>query len=52
MKNTIAVLALSFFIFSACKKAENNNLNETETANRKAYSRFGKISDSTKLAIL
>lgn len=52
MKNTIAVLALSaFFIFSACKKAENNNLNETETAAPEKFTVDSvKISDSTKLS--
>ncbi len=52
MKNTIAVLALStFFLFSACKKAENNNLNETETAVPEKFTVDSvKISDSTKLS--
>lgn len=52
MKNTIAVLALStFFVFSACKKAENNNLNETETAVPEKFTVDSvKISDSTKLS--
>lgn len=52
MKNTIAVLALSsFFIFSACKKTESNNINETEAAAPEMFTVDSvKISDSTKLS--
>lgn len=52
MKNTIAVLALSFFfVFSACKKTESNNINETEAAAPEKFTVDSvKISDSTKLS--
>ncbi|HAO06535.1 MAG TPA: DUF3298 domain-containing protein [Chryseobacterium sp.] len=52
MKNTIAVLALSsFFVFSACKKTERNNINETEAAAPEKFTVDSvKISDSTKLS--
>lgn len=52
MKNTIAVLALStFFVFSACKKTESTNMNETEVAAPEKFTVDSvKISDSTKLS--
>ncbi|GAA4162269.1 hypothetical protein GCM10022217_29410 [Chryseobacterium ginsenosidimutans] len=54
MKNTVAVIALSsFFIFSACKKSDNNNIvtTKTEVAEPEKFIIDSvKINDSIKLA--